>query len=239
MIRKFYRKASGIMKRKTIGIFAIMIILMLTGCATSNDADLEEELEAKNIIIKTLEERIVELESAETPLEEEPSTYSLLSTVVEVVNLLKNEDMTNLSTHIHPSKGVRFSPYGYIDLQTSQLFNVSQVSALMTDTQIYTWGNYDGIGDPIELTFNDYYDKFIYDEDFANPHMIGNNHTIGTGNTINNIEEVFTNGVFVEFHFTGFDAQYEGMDWKSLRLVFEEDNGTWYLVGIVHDQWTI
>jgi hypothetical protein len=29
------------------------------------------------------------------------------------------------------------------------------------------------------------------------------------------------------------------MDWRSLRLVFEEQGGSWYLVGIVHDQWTI
>jgi hypothetical protein len=29
------------------------------------------------------------------------------------------------------------------------------------------------------------------------------------------------------------------MDWQSLRLVFEETAGNWYLVGIVHDQWTI
>lgn len=227
------------MRRKDIGLYVLMIILMLTGCTTSNNADLQEEIEAKNIIIETLEERIVELESGENASEEEPSSNSLLSTVVEVINILKDQDMTNLSTHIHPSKGVRFSPYGYIDVQTSQVFNVSQVAALTQDTQNYIWGSYDGTGDPIELSFNDYYEKFIYDEDFANPHMIGNNHTIGTGNSINNIGEIFTNGVFVEFHFTGFEPQYEGLDWKSLRLVFEQENATWYLVGIVHDQWTI
>ena len=62
---------------------------------------------------------------------------------------------------------------------------------------------------------------------------------IGKGNTLNNIAQVYPNGEFVEFHFTGFDTQYEGMDWTSLRLVFEENNGTWFLIGIVHDQWTI
>jgi hypothetical protein len=29
------------------------------------------------------------------------------------------------------------------------------------------------------------------------------------------------------------------MDWRSLRLVFMQDGGTWYLAGIIHDQWTI
>jgi (p)ppGpp synthase/HD superfamily hydrolase len=43
----------------------------------------------------------------------------------------------------------------------------------------------------------------------------------------------------VEYHFSGFDPKYEGMDWRSLRLVFEEKDNIWHLVGIIHDQWTI
>jgi hypothetical protein len=42
----------------------------------------------------------------------------------------------------------------------------------------------------------------------------------------------------VEYYFPGFDPQYEGMDWRSLRLIFLQDNDVWYLAGIVHDQWT-
>jgi hypothetical protein len=29
------------------------------------------------------------------------------------------------------------------------------------------------------------------------------------------------------------------MDWESLRLVFVQEDGAWWLVGIVHDEWTI
>jgi hypothetical protein len=43
----------------------------------------------------------------------------------------------------------------------------------------------------------------------------------------------------VEYYFPGFEAQYEGMDWKSLRLVFEQHQGSWKLVGIIHNEWTI
>ena len=45
--------------------------------------------------------------------------------------------------------------------------------------------------------------------------------------------------VMVEFHYPGFDAAYGGMDWRSLRLFLEQKDGTWYVVGIVHGQWTI
>ena len=43
----------------------------------------------------------------------------------------------------------------------------------------------------------------------------------------------------VEYHFPGFDPQYGGLDWASLRLVFQEFEGRWVLVGIIHDEWTI
>lgn len=69
--------------------------------------------------------------------------------------------------------------------------------------------------------------------------MIGINNIIGKGNTTNNISEAYPQGQFVEFHFTGFNPEYAGIDWSSLRLVFEELDGTLYLVGIIHSQWTI
>jgi len=101
------------------------------------------------------------------------------------------------------------------------------------------WGAYDGTGDPINLTFEGYYNKFIYDVDFANAKIIGNNTVVGHGNSLINISEVYPGAVFIEYHFPGFDPQYNGMDWRSLRLIFEEKDGAWYIVGIVHDQWTI
>jgi hypothetical protein len=89
------------------------------------------------------------------------------------------------------------------------------------------------------LNFNDYYKKFIYDKDFANPQIIGNNTAVSQGNSLSNIKEVYPEGYFVELHFKGFDQKYSGMDWESLKLVFQEENGEWYLVSIIHDQWTI
>ncbi|TJX15953.1 hypothetical protein E9840_01930 [Tissierella creatinini] len=222
----------------------------MSACTAANDSDLEEELQAKKEIIATLESeneklqeeinklnnRIEELEG-ETPSQTQATSY--LTAALEAVELLSNDDMNGLASMAHPVKGIRFTPYSYIDTSTDQVFTANQISNLMTDTTVYTWGNYDGSGEPINKTFADYYDEFVYDEDYANPHIIGNNTLIGKGNSIDNLTDVYTNGEFVEFHFTGFDAQYEGMDWSSLKLVFEEDSGIWYLVAIIHSQWTI
>lgn len=238
------------MKRKAslITISALLLALILSGCAPNENS--EDELKAKNNAIATLEEekqaledKISELEEKIAGLEEaEPVPdlqNSMISTALEVVQLLNDEDMAGISTYVHPTEGVRFSPYGNVNVSSDQVFTAAQVAGLMTDAQVYTWGSYDGSGEPINLNFADYFKEFVYDEDYENPHMIGNNVVIGHGNSLINIDSAYPDGVFAEFHFTGFDPQYEGIDWSSLRLVFEEDNGTWYLVGIIHDQWTI
>ena len=232
------------MKRKvSLYIIAVLILtLIMSACSTTTDTNQDEELATKDKLIESLEEEKQALEEKIAQLEEvdpTPEQIGLISTALEVVQAIKDEDMVELATFIHPTEGVRFSPYGYIDVQTSQVFTGAQLSGLMSDSQVYSWGSYDGSGDPIDLTFADYFEEFVYDEDYVDPHMIGNNVLIGKGNTLNNLPDVYPNGEFIEFHFTGFDSQYEGMDWSSLRLVFEEDNGTWYLVAIVHDQWTI
>ncbi len=233
---------------------ALVLIFTLSACTTEKpildspeeSVKLEEQIAEKDTKIGELEIKIKEQEDLIKELEVEPNetpptpiSNNLIITAINVLQSIKDKDFNSLSSVVHPSDGVRFTPYEYIDLQNDKSFTAAEVAALGTDSQIYNWGSYDGSGEPIDLDFNGYYDEFIYDEDFINPHIIGNNVAIGTGNSMNNIATAYPNGQFVEFHFTGFDAQYEGIDWSSLRLVFEDVGGTWYLVGIVHGQWTI
>ena len=240
------------MKSKPIlVIFLIFIVgVFIYGCSSNNtpagpSSELEAELAEKEALISQLTVEKEGLESKVAELQGQidaaasAQSSSLLSSALTVVELLQDQDMSGLSAHVHPAQGVRFSPYGYINLQENLVFSAQDIATLLPGSQIYNWGAFDGSGDPIDLTFSDYYDRFIYDQDFADPHMIGNNIVIGTGNTLINIDQAYPDGSFVEFHFTGFDAQYLGMDWKSLRLVFEDVNGSWFLVGIVHDEWTI
>jgi hypothetical protein len=156
----------------------------------------------------------------------------------QIIMALKHEDLGTLASLVHPDKGVRFSPYTYVR-DEDLVFSADGVGDLFADQTIYTWGVFDGTGEPIEFTFRQYYDGFIYDVDFARPHVVGFNETIGMGNTINNIAEVYPEAVTIEYHFEGFDPQFTGLDWRSLRLVLEEKEGAWYLVGIAHDEWTI
>ena len=162
----------------------------------------------------------------------------LISTSLEVLELIKNKDYEELSSHIHPDKGVRFSPYFFVDLANHKVLTSQEVEDLSQNSALINWGTFDGTGDTISLDFNGYYNRFIFDHDYTNAQLIGNNIPVGVGNITDNVSTQYPNAEFVEYHFTGFDQQYEGMDWRSLRLIFEESNGTLYLVAIVHGEWT-
>jgi hypothetical protein len=64
------------------------------------------------------------------------------------------------------------------------------------------------------------------------------NQKFDRGTLINNIFDVYTGKQIFEYYFSGFDAQYAGMDWKSLILVLDLENNEWKLIGIIHNQWT-
>ncbi len=82
--------------------------------------------------------------------------------------------------------------------------------------------------------------EFILDADFASAPRTAVNQIIGRGNSVINLDTAYAGATFVEFHFPGFDPALEGMDWKSLRLILKpRREGGWWLVGVVHDGWTI
>ncbi|MBV9791129.1 MAG: hypothetical protein JOZ51_23235 [Chloroflexi bacterium] len=156
-------------------------------------------------------------------------------TTKQAIEALKNRDMVQLASMAHPDKGVLFSPYGFMG-EDKVILKAEQLSGALTDPTVRHWGSFDGTGDPIDLTFAAYFERFVYSHDFAAAPQISYNQPI---KEIYHAEEFDPSSIMVEYHFPGFDPKYEGLDWQSLRLVFEQQGQTWYLVGILHNQWTI
>jgi len=154
-----------------------------------------------------------------------------------VMLALKQQDMATLATFIHPEKGLLFSPYAHIE-PNALVFKRDDLPSLDAP-DLYTWGAYDGSGEPIRLTFRDYYNQFIYSKPFYEAPQIGYDQILGQGNAEPNIAERFPGSHTADYYFSGFDPQYAGIDWQSLILVLENDNGFWYVSAIVHSQWTI
>ncbi len=176
------------------------------------------------------EEGIIEPEFAEMTIAE------ISNELIEAISI---KDFETVSEFTHPVKGVRFTPYTYVSLDNDIVFNRAEIESFFDDQDVYIWGIYDGIGDDISLTPSQYYEKFIYTNDFKNAEEIGYNEVLSMGNMNENQFEVYDNAIVVEYYFSGFNPDYEGMDWRSLRLVFQQYRNDWKLVGIIYNQWTI
>jgi hypothetical protein len=112
-------------------------------------------------------------------------------------------------------------------------FSPDQIRNALSDDTSRPWGADDASGDYVRLTFRDYYDRFIYDVDFARPDVVYFNHHFQSGHYINNIPEVYPDATTIEYQ---FEQRYHGLEWRALRLALEEQEGTWYLVGVTHDE---
>ncbi|MGH7280482.1 MAG: hypothetical protein ACRELY_03080 [Polyangiaceae bacterium] len=143
--------------------------------------------------------------------------------------------MHRFAGFVHPTRGVRFSPYAYIEKESDIVLHANEIEPAFASSKPRTWGAFDGSGDPIVMTFRSYLSRFVAFSRLARlaPRING---SVAAGNTTNNQREIYANAPFVEFY-----APYEGanLNWEALRIVFEAVNGKLYVVGIVHDVWTI
>ena len=174
------------------------------------------------------------------PLSPQEAERIIAGRARQVILSLKARNVSKLSSFVHPQKGVRFSPYASVLPDEDRVVKKNQLAQMWASKKRYKWGEYDGSGDPIWLTLQKYYGRFIFDHDFSRAKdIVYNPGSMSHGNTPNTIREHYPQSIAVEYHFSGFDPKFDGMDWSSLWLVFEKRGSEWYLVGIVHDEWTI
>ena len=159
--------------------------------------------------------------------------------VAAALDALKRRDGAALAALAHPTKGVRFTPYPFVTAARDVVLMRSDLTSAYADTKTRTWGVSDGKGDPITLTFSDYNARYVYSRDFVSAAKTAYNKPIGSGNSIDNTADVYPNAVLFEAYDPGPDPAAESFRWQSLRLLFEPDGNTWYLVGVVHGEWTI
>lgn len=164
---------------------------------------------------------------------------AILTITKEVLGIFKNKDYSELTRYIHPELGVRFSPYAYIDTTSDQKFTNSTYNQAVKSTKKRIWGSFDGTGDPMRMKFKEYFKSFVYDVDFLNAEKTTLNTKSSHGNDLDNLKDIYPGCVYTESYFSGFDEKYGGMDWRALRLVYKEYEGKYYLVAVIHDEWTI
>lgn len=162
----------------------------------------------------------------------------LNSLAEKTLQALKTQDGAALAKIADPKKGVRFVPYATFS-KDDVIMMPKDVATMFTSKKKYNWGAFDGSGEPMMFTPSEYYKKFIWNADYTTAKDVNWNTFKGKGNSLENQKQFHPNAQIIEYYFPGFDKQYAGMDWSSLRLMFEQDGNTWHLVGIIHNEHTV
>lgn len=177
--------------------------------------------------------------SSSSDVPDPEDNFSLLGAACAVNRCLQRQDWTTLAAYVHPERGVTFTPYSTVDPDNDLTFTSEQIKNLAQDQTIYTWGFEDGRGDPIQMTIPQYFDRYVYDRDYTQVPQIGVDRIMTGGNALENLAEAYPGCRFVDFSFPSADPVNDGLDWSSLKLVFQAEGDRWYLVGVVHGEWTI
>ena len=164
------------------------------------------------------------------------SENQLLSRANLVLHYLKYRDFEQLAKIVSTEKGVTFAPFFYVEDAAVKL-TADQVRNLQMSDE-FEWGASDGSGDPIIVSVANYFNSYVYNQDYINAPRIGKDVIIQSGHSVPNFDVVFPEAHFIEYNFPEIDPQYEGFDWTSLRLFFDASGDDWVLIGIVHDCWT-
>lgn len=163
----------------------------------------------------------------------------LLRSAYAVCLCLQQQNWSALAAYVHPHRGVTFTPYSTVDPDSDRNFTYDQIRNLAQDPNVYTWGFEDGRGEAIRMTFPQYFERYVYDRDYIQAPELGVDRVMTGGNALENLAEVYDGCRFVDFSFPTSDPVNDGLDWSSLKLVFQPGDERWYLVGIVHGEWTI
>ena len=168
-----------------------------------------------------------------------PAEKLLTARARQALRALKQRDGAALATLTHPANGVRFSPYGYVEIEKERVLTQRQVQRLFADRRRYVWGEDDATGETIKLSGRQYVARRVYDRDFLRAPQVFYNRVVFGGTTMpNNVAVVYPRALFVTFHFPNTN-EVGAQDWTSLCLGFEKQHGTWYLVAVIHNVWTI
>jgi hypothetical protein len=143
--------------------------------------------------------------------------------------------MAALSSLVHPDKGVRFSNYGQVE-PGDLVVRANGLEKALLDPRKRVRTARDGADAKVAMTFRAYYDRFVYDREFASARRVSTGDAVSADPDAGhrNFREAYRADRLVEFYLPP-----GAKNWERLILAFEKCREEWVLVGIVHDEWTI
>ncbi|AAZ18941.1 hypothetical protein Psyc_1090 [Psychrobacter arcticus 273-4] len=200
------------------------LVLAITGCQSSAESNASTPNQSTG--------------NPSVPIVSDMSQQTLKQQALRIQRALANNDFSRIIDDIHPTRGVRFSMYAYVRTDTDKVFSREQYAQYLQQSKIrFTWGEKDGTGEALVVPLPEYLRTWIDAKKYNNS-AIRINEFHQTAGMINNLRDIYPNSDVVEFHDKGSE-EYDGMDWRIMRLVFDNYQGKRYLVAIINDRWTV
>ena len=229
-------------------IVSSLLVTALVGCQSETVADTNKEFDTKtksNSSTPITDEQTVaqvsnisnDAQPVAESIAEPVMQQTLLQQAQRIQQALANKDYDSITVDIHPTKGVLFSMYAFVQPNSDKVFTQAQYEQYLKDSKIrFTWGQLDGTGEILIVPLPEFLENHLQASRFNNSSPL-HNPSKSRGNIPNNIDNIYAKADFVEFYVEG-QEKYGFMDWRAMRLVFEEYQRENYLVAIVSDQWT-
>lgn len=161
----------------------------------------------------------------------------------EVLDTLADRDLDELAKHVHPEKGVLFAPFLQLtstpmyEQHDPIIFGANEIPTLLQDQTIYRWGDHAASGLPIEMTTAEYFDSYVYANKNPDATFVNQQDLMGPEFFTENVRGKFPDAHMVQYSYYE-TVEGEELSWMQLTLIFEEYDGEWKLVGILHNAWT-
>lgn len=217
------------MKTLQFRLLSILLVFVLVSCETSTEDETNDE-QAQDEQIENNQE------SEEEENVQEEVEMTAIEFAMHVASNLDNKTFDKWNDFT--AKKVYFSPYAYVDTTKIVSLNQSEFNDLLESDKKILWGNFDGTGDEIKFSIQEYFDRFLTDFNLtAENNQLLKDTIPARGNELNNVKEIFPNSTVIEIHKPASEESM-GMDWRSLMLVIEKIEGNWKLKALVHNEWT-
>lgn len=233
------------MKKKTIVLGLLAIFMLVSAGCNTNTNEQNNVIRNQNGEINTdtntnentntNSDSSTELQyTEEGAIKPKIAEQVIKETSTKVMTAIKGKDFATVAEYAHPEKGVRFSTSANVDVKNDLVFTKEELKDFFTQTKESVWGLYGGSGLEIKLTPAKYFEEFIYSRDFLNTEHVGYNKIFNSGAVTENQFEVYPDAIIIDYY---MPADPDMLNWESLRLAFQQHEGKWYLVGIIHHEW--
>ncbi len=106
------------------------------------------------------------VDSVASPKVASVDSATLVQRAKEILQFAAKKEYAKIADYIHPTKGIRFSPYTYVDTAEHKHFTAAEFREQVEKNakKKVLWGTSDPLGEDILLTVEGYFKEFGYDK---------------------------------------------------------------------------